>query len=203
MMDVLYRLGTEQKIHSKFHRLIWADHPWLCSSFCNGLLHSLRWLLPLHKGPWQRIHVRSPCYFYIILMGYLAKPVSMIVMKMALFTTLLMVVHQSFINAIEALVLVCWYEIWHVSWSAVVVHVGRFLIRKYTLMSLLLLRITQGRLALSPCFVIIEFFFFVYQLLRFDIFWGYTESLSWKYSCKHWVWIFDFSSKNLRQRYGS
>jgi hypothetical protein len=40
-------------------------------------------------------------------MGYLAKPVSMIVMKMALFTTLLMVVHQSFINAIEALVLVC------------------------------------------------------------------------------------------------
>lgn len=64
-------LGTEQGNHSKFHRLIWTDHPRQYSSFNDGLLYSLCWLLPLHKGPWQRIHVRSPCSFYIILAGYM------------------------------------------------------------------------------------------------------------------------------------
>jgi hypothetical protein len=52
-------------------------------------------------------------------------------------------------------------------------------------MSLLLLRITQDRLVLFTCFVILGFILFFYQFLRFGIIWGYTESLSWKYSCKH------------------
>ena len=93
MKDVSYKYGAEQEIHSKFHRLIWVVNLRLYSSISNGLLYSLCWLLPLHKGPRQRIHVRSPCSFYTILVGYYAKLVSMIPMNMAFFTALLMIVH--------------------------------------------------------------------------------------------------------------
>ena len=88
MKDVSYKFGTELEIHSKFHRLIWVVNLRLYSSISNGLLYSLCWLLPLHKGPRQRIHVRSPCSFYTILVGYYAKLVSMIPMNMAFFTAL-------------------------------------------------------------------------------------------------------------------
>ena len=52
------------------------------------------------------------------------------------------------------------------------VHVERFLIRKYTLMSLILLKIARGRLVLPPCLVIL-FFFFLFTNCSIDMFWPF------------------------------
>ena len=51
-------------------------------------------------------------------------------------------------------------------------HVERFLIRKYTLMSLILLKIARGRLVLPPRLVIL-FFFFLFTNCSIDMFWPF------------------------------